>query len=257
MTAVPRVPETFHLVELDSVDSTNEETRRQAVRGAPSGTLVWAHRQTAGRGRGGRLWVSPPGNLYCSLLVRPGCPADEALQIGFVAGVSVVDALRELLGGDAGITCKWPNDVLVNGRKVAGILLESASGPGRSLAWLAVGVGVNVRCHPDPSLVSYPVTSIAAEGRPDLQFSRVLEVYRRTLHSWLNAWSEAGFGPVRRAWLDRAHGLGRSITVRLPDETLEGVFADVDQSGALVLRCGDRPRVIRTGDVFPAAQGIG
>jgi len=141
MTAVVRRAGVFRLHALDTVDSTNDEARRLAAGGAPHGTVVWARRQTVGRGRRGRPWVSEPGNLHCSILLRPACPATIAAQVGFVAANAVALAVAGLLPDGPPVTCKWPNDILVGGRKVAGILLESDVGRNGLLDTLVVGVG--------------------------------------------------------------------------------------------------------------------
>lgn len=241
----------FHIVVLDSVDSTNEEAVRRARQGAPDATLVWAMQQSAGRGRRHRRWISPLGNLYCSLLLRPRCAPPEAARLGFVAGVALAEAVEGVLPAGKRVGCKWPNDVLVDGRKVAGILLESAASPNGDVEWVVIGIGANVAWHPHRSEVEYPATSLAAEQARPASADALLERLCRRIKGWLRVRSECGFGPVREAWLARAEGIGERITVRLDRETLEGVFADLDASGALVLSGGSEPRLISTGDVFP------
>lgn len=247
----PSLPAGFELIAVESLDSTNEEARRRAEAGAPDGTVVWAEEQTAGRGRRGRAWTSAPGNLYCSIVLRPSDPPARAMQVGFVAGLAVADAVAAFLPRATFVTCKWPNDVLVEGRKVCGVLLESATEPGGGLAWVVVGAGVNVAHHPDVADGAIPATSLAAEGAEGTTPAQVLESYCARFQGWYVTWRRLGFAAVRQAWLRRAHGLGRPITVRLEDETLEGVFADLDPDGALVLDCQGRSRLVTAGDVFP------
>ena len=255
MNAAPDLPPAYRLVALDVVDSTNEEARRLAAAGAEPGTLVWAQRQSRGRGRRGRSWLSPRGNLYCSLLLRPECPPAEVAKLCFVAGLAVGDALSEFLPEGLRISHKWPNDVLVEGRKTAGILLESATAGGANWAWLVIGVGVNVASH--PARTEYPATSLAAEGA-EAQVAAVLEAYVRRLDCWLGRWRCEGFAPVREAWLARAEGLGGPVEVRLPSETLTGTFAELDVDGALILVTADGGRVkVAAGEVFvPQAGGV-
>jgi BirA family transcriptional regulator, biotin operon repressor / biotin---[acetyl-CoA-carboxylase] ligase len=251
------LPDCFQLATLDSVDSTNEEIRRRAELGAVDGTVVWARRQTSGRGRRGREWTSPKGNLYCSLLLRPSYPASKAMQLGFVTAAAVAEVVTETLQNDAHVTCKWPNDVLVNGRKVAGILIESSSAGGTALDWLAIGVGVNVVSHPREAASRYPATSLAAEGAREVSLPKLLERYCRSLHRWIATWHENGFAAIRQAWLQRAHGLHEPILVRLENETFEGVFANMDENGALVLEQNGIDRLVTVGDVFPVNTGTG
>jgi BirA family biotin operon repressor/biotin-[acetyl-CoA-carboxylase] ligase len=148
MTA-PRLPPFFRLLRFETIGSTMTEAKRLAGEGAAEGTLVWAGEQTEGRGRRGRPWVSVPGNLYMSLVLRPGGAAAAAAQLGFAAALAVGEAALRLLPGEARISHKWPNDVLVDGRKLSGILLESAAAADGGLAWLVMGIGVNVASHPD------------------------------------------------------------------------------------------------------------
>ena len=259
------IPDCFQLITLESVDSTNEEIKRRAERGAVDGTLVWAREQTSGRGRRGREWTSPRGNLYCSLLLRPSCPASKAAQLGFVTAAAVAEAVTKALSNDAPardapsssarVTCKWPNDVLVNGRKVAGILIESSSAGGTALDWLAIGVGVNVASHPRLAESRFPATSLSGEGAREATLPKLLECYCRCLQRWISTWHEHGFAAIRDAWLHRAHGLHGPILVRLENETFEGVFAGMDEDGALVLEQNGVDRLVRVGDVFPVNAG--
>ena len=141
MKAAPLLPPFYRLLGFAELDSTNEEAKRQATAGAPEGALVWARAQSAGRGRRGRRWVSEPGNLYLSILLRPSFPPATAAQLGFAAALAVGEAAAAALPAGADVAYKWPNDVLISGRKASGILLESqAAGEGR-LDWLVVGIG--------------------------------------------------------------------------------------------------------------------
>ncbi len=250
------LPDFFQLITLDRVDSTNEEIKRRAELGAVDGSMVWALEQTSGRGRRGREWTSPRGNLYCSLLLRPSYPASKAMQLGFVTAVVVAELVAETLQNSARVTCKWPNDVLVNGRKISGILIESSSAGGTTLDWLAIGVGINVVSHPQQAESQYPATSLEAEGAREVTLPKLLERYCRCLERWISTWNEFGFAAIRQAWLQRAHGLHEPILVRLENETFEGVFANMDEDGALVLEQNGVNRLIVVGDVFPANAGI-
>ncbi len=232
------------------MDSTNDEARRLAESGAEDGTVVWALEQTAGKGRRGRQWVSPGGNLYCSLLLRPDDPPAKALQLSFVAANSLAETAAAVLPRGTHVTCKWPNDVLVEGRKVGGILLDSETAADGNLDWLVVGVGLNAASH--PSEAEFPATSLAAEGAADAGVDGLLETFCSRFMAGLVAWRALGFAVVRRAWLQRAHGLGRPVTVRLENETLEGIFQALDADGAMVLSRNGRERRITAGDVFPA-----
>lgn len=244
----PRLPPAYRLVVLDRVESTNDEARARAEAGAEDGTLVWAREQTKGRGRQGRTWVSAPGNLFFSLVLRPDRPAQEAAQLGFLAALAVGDAVGSV-APPMEVRYKWPNDVLFGGRKGAGILLESRAGADGGLDWLVLGVGVNVVSFPENT--ETPATSLRFEGAAGLEAPQVLEAFARHFLSWVDRWLEEGFDPVRAAWLRHAQGLGEAIRVRLPSETLTGTFRDLDAGGRLLLELpGGETRLVAAGDVY-------
>jgi len=248
MSQALRVPDGYRVTELDDIDSTNLEAARHAGTGAPDGTVIWAKAQTGGRGRRGRAWTSPEGNLYCSILMRPTEPAQAAAQIGFVVSLAGAEAMRGVLPADRMAALKWPNDILISGRKVAGILLESQSStPGR-LDWLVAGFGLNIVSHPDA--VEYPASDLRAEGASTTARA-MLEAYLESFARWRARWRSEGFAPVRNAWTGLAVGLGRDIKVRLTDETLDGRFRALNDDGGLVLELADGSlRVITSGQVF-------
>lgn len=252
MSRPPRLPPGFRLIALERCGSTNEEARRLAEEGAEEGTLVWAREQTAGRGRRGRKWRSPRGNLYLSLVLRPRAAPAEAACLGMVAAVAVGDALGAFMPPLTEVRFKWPNDVLVGGGKVGGVLLESgAQGPGR-LAWVILGIGINIESCPDDT--PFPATCLEREAGAKLELETVLEAVSRSLRRWLHIWREEGFQPAREAWLARAWKRGEVIEVRLEDETLAGLFEGLDASGALLLALENgRHRRVSAGDVMEAS----
>ena len=220
------LPDGYRLIGLARIDSTNAEALRRAAAGAPHGTTVLAGAQTAGRGRRGRSWLSAPGNLYMTILVRPPDGVATA-QLSFVAAV----ALGEALGPAVDFRFKWPNDLLVGGRKIAGILVEADG------AAAAVGIGVNTAATPEG------VRGIAADlgGRRD---ARALgEDVCRAFEGRYRRWLAEGFAPVRAAWLARAAGLGEPVTAEGAAGAVSGRFERLGADGALVLR-GPRGREI-------------
>lgn len=246
----PRLPSFYRLVALDSIDSTNEEARRRIVadpEGVPEGTLIWAAEQTAGRGRRGRSWSSPRGNLYMSLVLRPACAPGTAAQLGFVAAVALAETLEPLLSGAGRVRVKWPNDVLVDGAKVSGILLEAVSASGR-LDGLILGMGVNLKWRPESGL--YRTISLAEAGATLDDPGELLERLAGRVLAWYETWRREGFAPVRAAWLRQAVGLGQPIEVRLDHETLHGRFVALDESGALALELPAGRRLVAAGDVY-------
>ena len=242
------LPPGYALIALDETGSTNDEARVRAEAGAPEGTVVWALTQRAGRGRRGRSWASPPGNLYLSVILRPACAARHAAQLSFVAALAVVDLVDGALPGQA--RCKWPNDILVDGAKVAGILLESALGSGGRVDWVVLGIGVNLASHPDIE-GPVPSASLAALGVPSPAPADAVPTLLAALARRRRAWEAEGFAAVRDAWLARAHGLGTAVTVVNGDRRLAGTFDGLDSEGALVLaRAGRAPLTIAAGDVL-------
>jgi BirA family transcriptional regulator, biotin operon repressor / biotin---[acetyl-CoA-carboxylase] ligase len=251
MTAPPRLPPFYRLVAFDAIDSTNEEARRRAREGAAEGLLVWAKEQSAGRGRRGRSFASPRGNLYMSVLLRPTRLAVEAAQLSFAGALAVGDAAAALLPDAARLCYKWPNDVLIDGRKLSGVLLESqAAGEGR-LDWLVLGMGVNLASYPEG--LEFPAISLKAAGA-DISVETLLTAVAERFLFWYERWQAAGFAPLRAAWLSRAQGLGGAIRVRLQAGELLGRFAGLDQEGALLLEDAGGRRRIAAGDIFPLGR---
>jgi len=246
----PALPAGYRLVAYGSVGSTNEEACRLACEGAADGTTVWALRQTAGRGRRGRGWESPEGNLYFSLILRPARPAAETAQLTFVTAVALGETVCELLPGTADLRYKWPNDILLGGRKVAGILLESAGAARGAVDWVVIGVGLNVARFP-ATTDGYPATSLSAAGAAAVAPADVLQRFVARFAGRYQGWLSGGIGPVREEWLARAARIGEDIEVRLPDRSLRGRFIGLDPGGALILGLPDGSRsTVAAGDVF-------
>ncbi len=246
--AVPMVPAGWRVIVRDVVGSTNDEARTLAETGAAQGTMVWAARQAAGRGRQARPWESPEGNLYCSTVLRPGMPAMRGGELAFLVALALAEGIAAVAPA-LDVRLKWPNDVLIGRRKVAGILLESSVAHDGTLAWVVAGTGVNLVSFPEGT--RFPATSLTAEGAAAVTPPVLLSSYAAALDRWAGRWRGEGFAPVRRAWLERAVGLGEPVEVRLDHETLTGRFAGLDPHGALVLeRVGLPPRQVSAGDVF-------
>jgi len=248
MSVAPPLPPPYRLLAYETIGSTNDEAKRLARDGAAEGLVVWAREQNSGRGRRGRAWVSPPGNLYVSLVLRPHCRAATAAQLGFVASLGLGDALGEFLAASVSLRCKWPNDVLANGKKIAGILLETEMTAGDVPDFVVIGIGVNLATFPRD--VAYPATSLAEEGMAGIAPQIALVALVERFAPWLARWREEGFGPIREAWLARAIGLGEPILVRLERNTLAGRFVDLDDDGALMLDMPSGSRRIAAGEIF-------
>jgi BirA family transcriptional regulator, biotin operon repressor / biotin---[acetyl-CoA-carboxylase] ligase len=240
----------FRLIVLDTLDSTNAEALRHAQQHPGEAGPLWitALEQTAGRGRRGNTWSSPPGNLYATLLLKNPASPRHAPQLSFVAALAVHDAILDCTPELRGkLALKWPNDVLCGGAKLAGILIESH----RLDTGLALAVGIGVNCQHHPVQTSNPATDLAALGvavsAGDL-FLALSGAMMRRLDRWRGG---EGFSAIRADWLERASGLGQEMQARLPGRTLVGRFEALDETGCLLLRLADSSiETIVAGDVF-------
>ncbi len=219
----------------DTLASTNDLAKRLAEIPVPEGTVVVAEHQTAGRGRLGRPWSSPRGGVWLSVILKPGLPPGQVPLIGLTASIAAARAIRATTGLLARV--KWPNDVLVDGHKVVGILVET--GPGAE--WVVVGIGVNanVAAGDLPQNIAYPATSLqAALGHP-VDRSALVQALLRELERLCDEIRAAGVLPTVRRWREIADTLGRRVRVEIAGTAVEGVAADIDDSGALLVRQED------------------
>ena len=246
----PRSAGRWRRIALDRIDSTNAEALRLAGQGDAGDLWVVARRQEAGRGRRGRPWLSAPGNLHATLLLVDPAPSGRLGQLPFVAGLALHHALAALLpaADRHRLTLKWPNDLLLDEKKVAGILIESATTGAGSTA-VAIGCGVNCVYH--PADLRFPATDLATAGfkvAAEPLFDSLLETFSAILEIWSEG---AGFAAIRQSWLDVAGGIGRAIAVQQCETTVTGIFEALDAEGRLLLRdeTGDVRR-ISAGDVF-------
>ncbi len=242
-------PAQVPILALDEIDSTNAEARRRAEAGESGPLWITALRQTAGRGRRGRAWeTGQGGNLAATLLMLTDKSPAEAAQISFIAALAVFDLARAFIKGRP-IGLKWPNDVLVGGKKISGVLIESGR-RADGLLWLASGMGVNLA--EAPTSADRPATSFAAEGcDPPPSPRQALERLADSFAGWLGLWETQGFAAIAEAWTQRALGLGAACTANLGSESVQGVAEGLDVDGALRLRLADGGlRRITAGDVF-------
>lgn len=241
-------PSPAPVVVLDEIDSTNAEARRRAEAGEAGPVWIVGLRQTAGRGRRGRAWETGEGNLAATLLFSTDKPPAEAAQVSFVAALAVADLLIAYVPTSL-VSLKWPNDPLLGGLKVSGILVESGARSTGGL-WIAVGIGVNLARRPIDSerpATALPTYRAAPPPSPVEAIERLSAAFAR----WNDVWLRLGFPAIADAWTARAHGLGEPCVARLGTETVEGIAEGLDGDGALRLRLADgRVRRITAGDVF-------
>ena len=217
----------WEIKQFNSLESTNT-----TARGFEPGTIIMAESQTAGRGRYGRIWQSPVGNLYVSLVFPSDCRRDKYLS--FLTGLALAESLPEF-----SVRLKWPNDVLLDGKKVAGILLETHEDK------IIVGIGVNLVSNPEKNML-YPTANLGGRLSPIGLVKRLMIQY----NALLDVFDKKGFKKIRERWLDLAIGPGETISVHLPTEELLGVFQGISDDGALILKTKNGKRLITAGDVF-------
>lgn len=248
--ARPKLPEPHRLLAFDAIDSTNAEAARQAKAGEQGPVWLWAKAQTKGRGRQDRPWASAPGNLYATLLTAAEGP--RPADLSFAMALALHDAAARCLapGAAALLALKWPNDLLLDGAKVSGLLLETV---GRRAAdgapLLAIGFGLNIAHRPE--IAAYRAACLAEHGAT-VTPAEALEHLAGAVAYWMARWDAgSGFSAIREAWLARATGLGTRIEVASGRERCAGVFEDLAEDGALVLRLADGGvKRILAGDVF-------
>jgi BirA family transcriptional regulator, biotin operon repressor / biotin---[acetyl-CoA-carboxylase] ligase len=238
----------FRHVPLDEVSSTNTEALARARAGDSGFLWITAERQSGGRGRRGREWVSERGNLYSSLLLVDFAPTEELGSLPLAVALAVHDTIVSVMPqGGATVDIKWPNDVLIDRRKTSGILLEAERLPDGRMA-LVIGIGINIRARPD--LAQYPVTSLTDQGvsiSPEELFARLYV----NMADALSVWDEGrGIGEIVRRWRGVACGIGEKITVNLPDRSISGIFSGIDDKGLLLLDSAAGTLSIAAGDVF-------
>jgi BirA family transcriptional regulator, biotin operon repressor / biotin---[acetyl-CoA-carboxylase] ligase len=233
-------PDGVRLVRFDTLDSTNEEARRLAAAGDTGPVWIAARVQSKGRGRRGNSWISEPGNLFATLLLA--APHATAAQLGFAASLAAGDVIASYAATDR-VRLKWPNDVLLDNRKVAGLLLE-AVGPGT----VAIGVGINLAHHPEGT--ETPAISVNSVTGRTIDPDDALGNLAARFAAWYGTWRSQGFAGLKPHWLKRASGLGGPIRARLADREIKGVFEDLDHDGALLLRSDAGLARITAAEVF-------
>jgi BirA family transcriptional regulator, biotin operon repressor / biotin---[acetyl-CoA-carboxylase] ligase len=236
------------------LDSTNEEAQRQLAAGAWGPLWIVADEQTQGRGRGGRRWQSPKGNLYASLLLTLNISPPVATQLSFVAALATHDAVSQHLGPNLRETLhlKWPNDVLLGSAKLAGVLIESAASPRTAGLAVIVGIGINISAAPAGT-----DRAVASLGLPPGACGSVFDALADGFDLWFARWDGGqGFAGIREAWLARAMALNEPISVNLNGSSIRGTFRGVDQAGALQLETGPGIVIIvNAGEIYPDSQG--
>jgi len=230
----------------ETLGSTNAEALALVRAGERGPLWITATVQTAGRGRRGNAWISEPGNLYATLLLSEPSPSRDAPQLSFAAALALFDALCTCDDRLAPrLKVKWPNDLLLDGEKVAGILIEGENAP---IFSVAIGFGVNCVSH--PAGTAYPATDLAVAGAA-VTADRIFSALEPAMTARIAQWQGGrGFASIRADWLARATGIGEPIRVRLPERELTGRFQGLDEAGRLLLETPSGVHVVAAGEVF-------
>ncbi len=230
----PQLPPHYELIQLAHVDSVMQEAARRARDAAEEGTLIWAMEQGDARTRRGCRWYSPPGNLYCSLVLRPDFCNTRCGQLAYVAALSAGSALAGLLSPMTGLRYRWPTDFLINDLRAGQILLAASGAHSDPYEWLTLGVMINVEQHP-PNPEPEEFNSVHASGAAEVTVTQMLEDFAKYFLTWINRWAEDGFEPIRRQWQMRADHVGEELELQIGDQSLRGTFVEVDEQGRLVM----------------------
>lgn len=249
--SVPPVPQGYNLVCLDHIDSTNAEALRRAEKGQSKPLWILAKHQSEGRGRRGRKWITAPGNLFATLLLNWSGPREQLSELSFVAAVSCAEMLESLIENshcEAKVSLKWPNDILLNGAKVGGILIETSPINEGNIA-IAIGIGINVANHPTEAL-AYPTTDFAQAGLK-VTSSEVFEKMAVKFDHYFHQWQQtSGFATIKQRWLKFGPTIGQQLGVNTGMEVITGEFIGLQDHGELQLLLADGSQhIIVAGDI--------
>jgi len=239
----------FRHIHFEDIDSTNAEARRRADDGETGPLWITAASQNAGRGRRGRDWVSKPGNLFASLLIGFPVPLTTASQLSFVASLAIYDAAASLLPANSPLEVKWPNDILLAGNKLAGILIETIPCNDKALTLLAIGCGVNL--DHAPAQTAYGATWLNAHSAEKTEPDQFLKALDHKMKSWLDIWQNGqGFDLITKAWQQKTRHIGKTVSITSANKTTTGTFLCLAADGALVIQLADgRQKHFHAGDV--------
>ena len=243
------VPAGWNVISVDTVDSTNTVAMELGDKDAPHGTVVLADRQTKGRGRLGREWASPAGNIFMSILLRPAVPPADAVLLTMTAAVACTRALRDATGLHVGI--KWPNDLMVSGKKLGGILTEMKS-RGRRVLFAVVGIGINLNSEAADfsSGLRTTVTSLRAETGKKIRKTGLIFRILREMGLWYDELIQGGRDRILDEWKGLSVTLGRRVRITSGSEMLEGFAETLDEEGRLIVKLASGVRkVVSAGDV--------
>lgn len=240
----------YNILIFDSIDSTNEEAKRIAKNIHDGEYVIWSYAQYGGKGRSGKKWYSPKNNLYLSILLRSGLRSDEISYIPFLMALVAADFIKKHLKYPERVQLKWPNDVYYEGKKIAGILIETQINPRSGITdWLVIGCGINLVDFPEN--VSHPATSIYYETGKTITVEQSVDELMRYFVNYLQLYNQYGFAMIREKWLSQAYGINSPITATTSNNRISGTFKDISANGSIVIQLhGNKTVEISSGEVF-------
>lgn len=248
------MPKGVEAVFYENVTSTNDVAREMAMEGRGGPLWVAAASQSAGRGRLGRVWVSEKGNLYASLMIRPRNKPEKMIALPYLAALAVREALIRSGAPKKQVRCKWPNDILFNEKKVAGILIESSIGTGGDVDFLVIGIGTNLSLYPKDA--QFPATSFAKEMQKTIKPEDYLVHLAEAFDVQWQAWLQFGFEPIRMDWLTHSWGMGEKRQIKTSNLDVEARLVTLDKDGALIIKLDDGTESrLYAGDIFASERG--
>jgi BirA family transcriptional regulator, biotin operon repressor / biotin---[acetyl-CoA-carboxylase] ligase len=241
----------YNLLIFDEIDSTNDEAKRLALAGVRGDFVIWANTQTKGRGKDLRPWISASGNLHASILLTPKENMPYSADFSLMVAVAVGEVLANLLPVDKKISYKWPNDILVEGKKISGILLESVM-LGTQCKGLIIGVGINIAAAPLlTDNARYEATCLWHHLTSKIDASVVINDLMKSFEFFLNAYTNYGIGPIKEIWLQKCNDIGKKITIKIGEKEVSGIFSDMTKNGEIKLTLSNGEEVaISSGEVF-------
>ncbi len=245
--APPRPPRDFLLVQYEALDDVVSEAGRLAAAGAEEGTVVWALRQSDAKTPGGATWLGSEGDLHCALVLRPEFTREIALQLVYVAALSVGAVLSEQVSAMTTLHYRWPNEILLREGKV-GCLRLHGQPSAEGFDWLALGLDLNVAAVPES--VAFSAAAVQPDGECDVSHTLLLERYCRHFLRMINRWAEEGFSPILTAWLQRVPDIDNFVRVRHARGTTEGVLQQVNEAGAAVVRADAGVTVVTLSEFY-------
>ncbi|AIL65958.1 Bifunctional protein BirA [Rickettsiales bacterium Ac37b] len=244
----------YNLLIFDEIDSTSAEARRLIEADVDGEFVIWAKSQTSGKGKVGRYWHSPQGNLYLSMLLKPMIEAQYASQLSYVVALAVGDAIKSFISVDDQVKYKWPNDIFLNGKKCAGILLESGTKVNNNiLDFLIIGIGINVSEYPPNINPNYDATSLQAENIV-CELHTLLDQVMKNFLYWISVWRKDGFNKIGHKWLENSMEFGKVITVSIGQDRVSGIFDKLTDNGCIrLILAGGQECFVSSGEVLYGA----